>query len=149
MPVTIVYLRRPFSWLKFAQLVFGMVCFGLYMHYWTEITPYIIRGSDSSDESFVRNTFATTAFVGYPFVIVLSICITLCITGDSLENNVLCFILNFIGFGMYLTTGAIIAHNANESGADDPVKAIAAMSIITSFFFLCDIVIYLLQKCKK
>lgn len=147
--VDVAHFRRPFSWLKFAQLVLGMVCFGLYMHYSVQVTAAVIIGSENSNESFVRITFTSTCLVGFPFIFVLATIISFCLTGDSLENSVLCFLLNFIGFGMYLTIGAIIAHNANEYNGDDPIKATAAMCIITSFFYFCDVIIYLLQKFKK
>jgi len=142
-------LRRPFSWLKLLQLIGGLVCFGLLFNYRASVIASVTSGADTVDEAFVRQSFAITGIVGFPFIIVLLTAIAVCLGGDSLESTLLCFLLNFVGFGMYLTTGALIAHSADEYGATDAVKATAAMCIITSFFFLCDVVIYLLQKFKK
>lgn len=145
----IVVVRRPFSWLKFFQLLCGLICFGLYFHYRRTVVPATICNASDDDIIFVRSTFTTTAIVGYPFVIVLLILISLGVSGSSLETSILCFLLNFVGFGMYLTIGGLVAHCSSEYGSEDEVKGFAAMTFITSFLFLCDVVIAILQRCRK
>lgn len=145
---TIVILRRPFSWLKIFQLITGMVCYGLYIHD-KNIQSAAVYGAGNDSEAFVRGTFTTTAVVGYPFIIILLILIAACVSGASLESSVLCFLLNFVGFGMYLTIGGLVAHYCTNYAAESTIKIFAAMSIITSFLFLCDVIIALMQRSRK